>query len=136
MASTYRPYDYDYDTPYTGRTGVIENYLGKKLSSITVNKGEIKDAVKESLRDIDHKFCSIHEHIDCAKHQIIDNVGGGGGCCTHGLATKEDVMHAVNHINGNTNHKLGIIADKLFDEKDFLSQFTDLNEQMAGFNKR
>lgn len=127
MPRTYRPYEYDYDVPYIGRTGVIENYLDKKFAGISVDKDEIKETIEtsvtESLGNIDCKFCSVHNHIDRAKNEIINNSESG---CTCNLATKEDVTNAVTQINAHVDEK--------FDEVDFLRQFSDLNQQIAAIN--
>ena len=127
MPRTYRPYEYNYDTSYVGRAGVIENYLDKKFAGISVDKNEIKEtietSVSESLGNIDCKFCSVHNHIERAKNEIIENTGSG---CTCNLATKEDVANAVTQINTHVDEK--------FNEVDFLKQFSDLNQQIAGIN--
>ena len=130
MPRTYRPYEYNYDTPYIGRTGVIENYLDKKFSSISIDTDEVKEVIETSVHDslgnIDCKFCSVHNHIERAKNEIIENENGGGGGCTCNLATKEDIANAVTQINSHTDEK--------FDEIDFLSHFSDLNQQIANLN--
>ena len=127
MPRTYRPYEYDYDSAYVGRTGVIENYLDKKFSNISVDKNEIRETIESSVHDslgnIDCKFCSVHNHIERAKDEII-NAGTGG--CTCNLATKEDIANAVAQINTHTDEK--------FDEIDFDRQFSDLNQQIANLN--
>ena len=127
MPRTYRPYEYDYDTAYVGRTNVIENYLDKKLSSISIDEREvtrvIEHAVHDSLGNIDCKFCSVHNHIDRAKDEIINHEPGG--CMCH-LATKEDIANAIERINAHTDEK--------FDEIDFEQQFVDLNQQIANIN--
>ena len=125
MPRTYRPYEYDYDTSYVGRTGVMENYFDRKFSSISIDKDEIRETIEESvhdsLGDIDCKFCSVHNHIEHAKNEIIDSQP----CMCH-LATKEDIANAVNQINTHTDEK--------FDEIDFAQQFTNLNEQLSNLN--
>lgn len=127
MSRTYRPYEYDYDTSYVGRTGVIENYLDKKFSSIDIDKKEIKETIEtsvhDSLGDIDCKFCSVHNHIERAKNEIIDE---GSSKCTCNLATKDDVTNAVTQINTHTDEK--------FNEVNFMKQFSDLNQQIANLN--
>ena len=127
MPRTYRPYEYDYDTPYFGRTSVIESYLDKKFSSISVDTDLIKDTIEssvhESLGNIDCKFCSVHNHIDRAKNEIIEHEGCG---CTCNLATKQDIADAIQQINTHTDEK--------FDEIDFPTQFADLNQQIAALN--
>lgn len=127
MPRTYRPYEYDYDTAYVGRTGVIENYLDKKFAGISIDKKEIREtietSVEKSLGNIDCKFCSVHNHIEKAKNEIIDKGSSG---CTCNLATKEDVANAVTQINTHVDEK--------FNEVDFLKQFSDLNQQIAGIN--
>jgi len=127
MPRTYRPYEYDYDTSYVGRTGVIENYLDKKFSGISIDKNEIKETIETSVHDslgnIDCKFCSVHNHIEKAKNEIIS---GGSSGCTCNLATKEDVANAVTQINAHTDEK--------FNEIDFMQQFSDLNQQIANLN--
>lgn len=127
MPRTYRPYEYDSDVPYVGRNTVIENYLDKKLSNISIDENEVRhvieSSVHQSLGDIDCKFCSVHNHIDRAKNEIIEHEGVG---CTCHLATKEDIANAVNQINTHTDEK--------FDEIDFLTHFEDLNQQIANLN--
>jgi len=127
MPRTYRPYEYDYDSAYVGRTGVIENYLDKKFSNISIDKNEIKETIESSVHDslgnIDCKFCSVHNHIEKAKDEIISSETGG---CTCNLATKEDIANAVAQINTHTDEK--------FDEIDFDRQFSDLNQQIANLN--
>lgn len=127
MPRTYRPYEYDYDTPYIGRTEVIEAYLDKKLSNVSVDTNLIRNTIKcsvhESLSDVDCQFCSVHKHIDRAKDEIINHEPGG--CMCH-LATKEDVANAVVQINTHTDEK--------FQEVDFEQQFMNLNEQLARLN--
>lgn len=127
MPRTYRPYEYDYDTSYVGRTGVIENYLDKKFSSISVDpnliKTTIETSVHDSLGNIDCKFCSVHHHIERAKDEIIEHDSIG---CTCNLATKADIENAVSRINTHTDEK--------FDEIDFQTQFADLNQQIANLN--
>jgi len=129
MPRTYRPYEYDYETPYIGRTGVIESYLDKKFNNITVNIDEekvktvIEDAVQDSLGNIDCKFCSVHKHIDTAKDEIISHEPGG--CMCH-LATKQDIANAVEQINAHTDEK--------FDEINFEEEFENLNEQIANLH--
>jgi len=127
MPRTYRPYEYDYDTPYYGRTTVIENYLNKKFSEISVDPDEIREviesSVSESLGDVDCKFCSVHHHIERAKNEIIEHEGCGCNC---NLATKEDIANAVTQINTHTDEK--------FNDVDFLSHFEDLNQKLANLN--
>lgn len=127
MPRTYRPYEYDYDTPYIGRTEVIESYLDKKLSNVSVDTNLIRNTIKcsvhESLSDVDCQFCSVHKHIDRAKDEIINHEPGG--CMCH-LATKEDIANAVEQINTHTDEK--------FQEVDFELQFMNLNEQLARLN--
>lgn len=127
MPRTYRPYEYDYESSYVGRTGVIENYLDKKFSSISIDTNEIKETIETSVHDslgnIDCKFCSVHSHIDRAKDEIINSEIGG---CTCNLATKQDIENAVAQINTHTDEK--------FDEIDFNRQFADLNQQIANLN--
>lgn len=127
MPRTYRPYEYDYDTPYKGRTNQIEDYLDKKLSNISVDpvliRRTIESSVHDSLGDIDCKFCSVHNHIERAKNEIIENENTE---CTCHLATKEDIANAVNQINMHTDEK--------FDEIDFPTQFADLNQLIANLN--
>lgn len=128
MPRTYRPYEYDYDTPYIGRTGVIESYLDKKFANISIDEDEVRcvinSAVHDSLGDIDCKFCSVHNHIERAKNEIIDSEHGGGCMCN--LATKQDVANAVAQINAHTDEK--------FDEINFEQEFADLNAQLANLN--
>lgn len=127
MPRTYRPYEYNYDTPYIGRTEVIESYLDKKLSNVSVDTNLIRNTIKcsvhESLSDVDCQFCSVHKHIDRAKDEIINHEPGG--CMCH-LATKEDIANAVEQINTHTDEK--------FQEVDFELQFMNLNEQLARLN--
>lgn len=110
MPKTYRPYDVDYDVPYIGRTGVIKNYLDKKFSSISVDQDAINNTVRtsvtESLGNINCNFCSIHNHIDSAKQELLDKGN-----------------NMVSEINAHTDEK--------FNEIDFIKQFSDLNEQIA-----
>lgn len=125
MAKTLRPYEYDYDTSYNGRTEVIKGYLDKKFAGIDVDTEGIKDTIEhtidKSLGNIDCKFYSVHNHIEKAKDQIINSQGGSPGCCCE-LATKADIDNAVCRINSHVDEK--------FDEVDFIKQFSDLNEQV------
>ena len=140
MPRTYRPYEYDYDTPYVGRTEVIENYLDKKLSSIDIDtdliKNTIETSVHDSLGNIDCKFCSVHHHIERAKDEIIEDDHHHCGC-TCNLATKEDIANAVTAINTHTDDAAVAInthIDEKFDEIDFEQQFANLNEIVARLN--
>lgn len=129
MPKTYRPYDYNYDTPYIGRTSVIENYLDKKFGNISIDKRElrhvIKSSVEESLGDVDCQFCSIHNHIERAKNEIINHEPCNCMDLSN-LATKSDIENAIVRINEHTTEK--------FDELDFDEQFQDLNQLIANMN--
>lgn len=128
MPKTYRTYDYDDNAPYVGRVTIIENYLDKKLSSISIDDEKITNTIEasitESLGDINCKFHSVHHHIEDAKNEIIENQGGG---CMCNIATKKDIADAVKNINTHVDEK--------FNEVDFLKQFSDLNEQIAGIKE-
>ncbi len=129
MTRTYRPYEYDYDTSYVGRTGMIENYLDKKFANIGVDENKIKEvienSVESSLGNIDCKFCAVHKHIEKSKDEIIE--AQGSSCNCNGV-TKKDITDAIEKINSHVDEK--------FDEIDFMKQFSDLNEQITQINNK
>ena len=126
MRQGYRRYGYKSDVGLIGRTEQIEDYLDEKFSGVSVDteliERTIENSMDKSMVRIDRNFCNTNAHIECAKNEIINNMGNQP--CTCNLATKEDVRNAIKEINDHTDEK--------FDEVDFLKQFSDLNEQIRG----
>lgn len=134
MPRTYRAYEYDEGmTPYVGRTKQMKDYLDKKFAGVDVDTDKIdatiRVSVHESMDGINCQFCGVHNHIERAKNEIINNCDGdGGGCpCNCNLATKDDIQQAVSAINTHTDYR--------FDEIDFPTQFADINELVRQSNR-
>ena len=97
-----------------------------------IDGADIEEAVtnvmKNFMPSINNNFGDVHTHIDEAKDEILAkdcSCGGGSGCddCCICVATKCDLNQAVNKINEHIDSK--------FNEIDFISQFSDLNQQIA-----
>ena len=97
-----------------------------------IDGADIEEAVtnvmKNFMPSINNNFGDVHTHIDDAKDEILAKecgCEGGSGCddCCICLATKCDLNQAVNKINEHIDSK--------FNEIDFISQFSDLNQQIA-----
>lgn len=97
-----------------------------------IDGADIEEAVTNAMINfmpsINNNFGDVHTHIDEAKDEILAKecgCGGGSGCddCCICLATKCDLNQAVNKINEHIDTK--------FNEIDFISKFSDLNQQIA-----
>lgn len=146
-----RRYDYGDYTPLTSRCEQIKEYLDEKLNGIdsehisttirdSVNENmddikqkigntncHIENAKNEIMDDIKHKICHTNCHIENAKNEIIEKVEQGKSQCTaFHTETKEVIADAIDNINRHTDDK--------FDEIDFETKFSDLNEQIKSFN--
>ena len=87
----------------------------------------IEDAKNEIIDDIKHKICHTNCHIENAKNEIIEKVEQGKSqCAAFHTETKEAIADAIDNINRHTDNK--------FDEIDFETKFSDLNEQIKSFN--
>ena len=147
-----RRYDYGDYTPLTSRCEQIKEYLDEKLNGIdsehisttirdSVNENmddikqkichtdcHIENAKNEIIDDIKHKICHTNCHIENAKNEIIEKVEQGKSqCAAFHTETKEAIADAIDNINRHTDNK--------FDEIDFETKFSDLNEQIKSFNK-
>ena len=146
-----RRYDYGDYTPLTSRCEQIKEYLDEKLDgmdsehisttirdSVNENMDDIKqkichtnchieNAKDEIIDDIKHKICHTNCHIENAKNEIIEKVEQGKSqCAAFHTETKEAIADAIDNINRHTDNK--------FDEIDFETKFSDLNEQIKSFN--
>mgnify|MGYP003514184855 FL=1 len=146
-----RRYDYGDYTPLTSRCEQIKEYLDEKLGgmdsehisttirdSVNENMDDIKqkichtnchieNAKDEIIDDIKHKICHTNCHIENAKNEIIEKVEQGKSqCAAFHTETKEAIADAIDNINRHTDNK--------FDEIDFETKFSDLNEQIKSFN--
>ena len=146
-----RRYDYGDYTPLTSRCEQIKEYLDEKLDgmdsehisttirdSVNENMDDIKqkichtdchieNAKNEIIDDIKHKICHTNCHIENAKNEIIEKVEQGKSqCAAFHTETKEAIADAIDNINRHTDNK--------FDEIDFETKFSDLNEQIKTFN--
>ena len=146
-----RRYDYGDYTPLTSRCEQIKEYLDEKLNGIdsehisttirdSVNENmddikqkichtncHIENAKDEIIDDIKHKICHTNCHIENAKNEIIEKVEQGKSqCAAFHTETKEAIADAIDNINRHTDNK--------FDEIDFETKFSDLNEQIKSFN--
>lgn len=146
-----RRYDYGNYTPLTSRCEQIKEYLDEKLSGIDSERisTTIRDSVNENMDDIKQKICHTDSHIENAKNEIIDDIKhkichtnchienakneivekveqGKSQCAIFHAETKEVIADAIDNINRHTNNK--------FDEIDFETKFSDLNEQIKSFN--
>ena len=87
---------------------------------------DIEDAVANAIANfepaINGRFDEVNAHIDEAKREIMSSDCGCGdcGCC---VATKCDINHAIDKINKHIDSK--------FNEIDFTTQFSNLNEQIS-----
>ena len=142
-----RRYDYGDYTPLTSRCEQIKEYLDEKLDgmdsehisttirdSVNENMDDIKqkichtnchieNAKNEIIDDIKHKICHTNCHIENAKNEIIEKVEQGKSqCAAFHTETKEAIADAIDNINRHTDNK--------FDEIDFETKFSDLNEQI------
>ena len=142
-----RRYDYGDYTPLTSRCEQIKEYLDEKLDgmdsehisttirdSVNENMDDIKqkichtnchieNAKDEIIDDIKHKICHTNCHIENAKNEIIEKVEQGKSqCAAFHTETKEAIADAIDNINRHTDNK--------FDEIDFETKFSDLNEQI------
>ena len=146
-----RRYDYGDYTPLTSRCEQIKEYLDEKLDGIdsenisttirdSVNENmddikqkichtncHIENAKDEIIDDIKHKICHTNCHIENAKNEIIEKVEQGKSqCAAFHTENKEAIADAIDNINRHTDNK--------FDEIDFETKFSDLNEQIKSFN--
>ena len=146
-----RRYDYGDYTPLTSRCEQIKEYLDEKLSGIDSERisTTIRDSVNENMDDIKQKICHTDSHIENAKNEIIDDIKhkichtnchienakneiiekveqGKSQCAIFHAETKEVIADAIDNINRHTDNK--------FDEIDFETKFSDLNEQIKSFN--
>ena len=79
------------------------------------------------MDDIKQKICHTNCHIENAKNEIIEKVEQGKSqCAAFHTETKEAIADAIDNINRHTDNK--------FDEIDFETKFSDLNEQIKSFN--
>ena len=142
-----RRYDYGDYTPLTSRCEQIKEYLDEKLDgmdsehisttirdSVNENMDDIKqkichtdchieNAKDEIIDDIKHKICHTNCHIENAKNEIIEKVEQGKSqCAAFHTETKEAIADAIDNINRHTDNK--------FDEIDFETKFSNLNEQI------
>ena len=146
-----RRYDYGDYTPLTSRCEQIKEYLDEKLNGIDSEhiSTTIRDSVNENMDDIKQKICHTDSHIENAKNEIIDDIKhkichtnchienakneiiekveqGKSQCAAFHTETKEAIADAIDNINRHTDNK--------FDEIDFETKFSDLNEQIKSFN--
>ena len=142
-----RRYDYGDYTPLTSRCEQIKEYLDEKLDgmdsehisttirdSVNENMDDIKqkichtdchieNAKDEIINDVKHKICHTNCHIENAKDEIIEKVEQGKSqCAAFHTETKEAIADAIDNINRHTDNK--------FDEIDFETKFSNLNEQI------
>ena len=142
-----RRYDYGDYTPLTSRCEQIKEYLDEKLDgmdsehisttirdSVNENMDDIKqkichtdchieNAKDEIINDVKHKICHTNCHIENAKNEIIEKVEQGKSqCAAFHTETKEAIADAIDNINRHTDNK--------FDEIDFETKFSNLNEQI------
>ena len=142
-----RRYDYGNYTPLTSRCEQIKEYLDEKLNGIDSEhiSTTIRDSVNENMDDIKQKICHTNCHIENAKNEIIDDIKhkichtnchienakneiiekveqGKSQCAAFHTETKEAIADAIDNINRHTDNK--------FDEIDFETKFSDLNEQI------
>ena len=142
-----RRYDYGDYTPLTSRCEQIKEYLDEKLNGIDSEhiSTTIRDSVNENIDDIKQKICHTDSHIENAKNEIIDDIKhkichtnchienakneiiekveqGKSQCAAFHTETKEAIADAIDNINRHTDNK--------FDEIDFETKFSDLNEQI------
>ena len=125
-----RRYDYGNYTPLTSRCEQIKEYLDEKLNGIDSEhiSTTIRDSVNENMDDIRHRLCHTNCHIENAKNEIIEKVEQSKSqCAAFHAETKEEIADAIDNINQHTDNK--------FDEIDFETKFSDLNEQIKSFNK-
>ena len=124
-----RRYDYGDYTPLTSRCEQIKEYLDEKLDGMDSEhiSTTIRDSVNENMDDIRCRLCHTNCHIENAKNEIIENVEQGKSqCAAFHTETKEAIADAIDNINRHTDNK--------FDEIDFETKFSDLNEQIKSFN--
>lgn len=117
----YYTYGYPNDVP------LIKNDCCNAIDTADIEEA-VTNAVMSLMPSINDGFDGVNTHIDSAKDEIIASKSechcGGCGCddCNICLATKCDINDAVNRINEHIDSK--------FNEIDFLSQFSDLNQQI------
>lgn len=146
-----RRYDYGDYTPLTSRCEQIKEYLDEKLDGMDSEhiSTTIRDSINENMDDIKQKICHTNSHIENAKNEIIDDIKhkichtnchienakneiiekveqGKSQCAAFHTETKEAIADAIDNINRHTDNK--------FDEIDFETKFSDLNEQIKSFN--
>lgn len=124
-----RRYDYGDYTPLTSRCEQIKEYLDEKLDGMDSEhiSTTIRDSVNENMDDIRCRLCHTNCHIENAKNEIIEKVEQGKSqCAAFHIETKEAIADAIDNINRHTDNK--------FDEIDFETKFSDLNEQIKSFN--
>ena len=120
-----RRYDYGDYTPLTSRCEQIKEYLDEKLDGMDSEhiSTTIRDSVNENMDDIRCRLCHTNCHIENAKNEIIEKVEPGKSqCAAFHTETKEAIADAIDNINRHTDNK--------FDEIDFETKFSDLNEQI------
>ena len=125
-----RRYHYGEYTPLASRCEQIKEYLDEKLNGIDSEhiSTTIRDSVNENMDDIRHRLYHTNKHIENAKNEINEKVEQSKSqCAAFHAETKEEIADAIDNINQHTDNK--------FDEIDFETKFSDLNEQIKSFNK-
>lgn len=141
MKRSYKIYNFAEDNSIITRTEQIKDYIDVKIKDIDINEEEIAESIKETIdKVIDESFkenieTNIKEtiteslsgvddqltQINDATNSIIEKVDTQTELIEN-VATKDDVVNATDKINTHTTN--------LFNEIDFNSKFSDLNEQI------
>lgn len=114
MDDRYLVYDFYLDSPFIP----LKGDCNCECNSVDIDS--IKNAIDESLDD---KLKHINCHINCATSTIINEIKESNQeICLCNMATKKDIINAVNEINTHVDEK--------FNEIDFIKQFDNLNNQL------
>ena len=151
MNKCYKIYDYNEENTLITRTDQIKEYLDERLKHIDIDIDEdeitesiketieqvidetlketieenIKETIEESLSNVDVHFNQINQQITNMANEIIENIEEQKDILDN-VATKEDVVEATNKINTHTTN--------VFNEIDFNTKFSDLNEQIKNIS--
>lgn len=112
--------DFDTDTIKATIEESMET-IENKIQSSNEDILEAIDSIKENVNSVKDSVESTKENIDSSKEEIIEAIKDNKPCLCN-VATKEDIKHAICHINHHTDVK--------FEEIDFISQFDNLNKQI------
>lgn len=123
--NTYNSYDFNSDTQFEPM----------KCCEGGCSISEVKNVVDNAANKTNHLLHDLNCHVAHAENHILDEIhyhAGHNHCHSHcgpkpfeGVATKDDVVEAVDYISEKIDEKFS-----KFDEVNFFEGFSDLNKQI------